>query len=695
MSHGPQSALLSRIRQQHQRTLVFIWLTTGALLAMLWWHNMAQIAEVRERDISTTQRDLANLARVAQEHADRTLHSADQVLRFVQAGYVEKGKQLDLVGLTQQGTIDAENFPQVGVIDAEGVYILANLAIQSRIDLSDREHFRVHVPVGDRGLFVSKPVLGRASGKWSIQLTRRISLPGGQFGGVAVLSLDPGYFTRFYGDLSMGDNGVAVLIGLDGIARARRAGSRHDFGTDLSKSPVVAFLVEGKTSGSYTSRSPADNIERLLHYRRLVRFPLAVVVGRSMDEVLVNFRITRDALLLQASFVSLLLLALGGVLTQYLVRVRRGLEARHNAQVQLQARNEQINAIFALSPDGFVGFDSRGQQTLVNPAFRQMVSADEQVFDGMDVVAFEDWLVSRCEPQATWSAKAAIQSRDPEQQTKIVIAANRRVLQVGSRQSDVASLSQILYFRDVTHETEVDQIKSEFLSTAAHELRTPMASVYGFAELLLTQPASDAERQEYLGIIVEQAGSMARILDELLDLARMEERRGKDFKLAHVDLKQLTLDIIRGYRQPTGRNPPELIAPDGNMPIQADSDKLRQALLNVLSNAYKYSPGGGPVTVTLLYQRDAAACKARISVQDRGLGMAPDACARIFERFYRVDGSGHLPGTGLGMSIVKEIVELHGGSVHVVSALGTGTTVHLDLPASQPEPDTADLAIPP
>jgi signal transduction histidine kinase len=138
-----------------------------------------------------------------------------------------------------------------------------------------------------------------------------------------------------------------------------------------------------------------------------------------------------------------------------------------------------------------------------------------------------------------------------------------------------------------------------------------------------------------------------------------------------------------------------LIAPDGNMPIEADSDKLRQALLNVLSNAYKYSPGGGPVTVTLLYQRDAAACKARISVQDRGLGMAPDACARIFERFYRVDGSGHLPGTGLGMSIVKEIVELHGGAVHVVSALGIGTTVHLDLPATQPEPGTADLAIHP
>jgi signal transduction histidine kinase len=666
MSSPARATRLSRLRQQHQRALMLVWLTACTLLAVVWWHNLGQIRDSREREINATQRDLGNLTRVAQEHADRTIHSADQVLRFVQARYVEQGRRLDLTSLTHQGTIDAENFPQVGVIDPQGIYLLANLPIHSRIDLSDREHFRVHVPPGDRGLFVSKPVLGRASGKWSIQLTRRISLPGGEFGGVAVLSLDPGYFTRFYSDLRLGEHGVATLIGMDGIARARRSGSRHDFGTDLSRSGVMPLLAAGRTSGFYTSRSPVDNVERLLHFRRLERFPLVVVVGLSLEEVLGNHRITRDALLMQSGLVSLLVVALGGVLTRHLVRMRRDLEARDLAQLQLQERNEQINAIFALSPDGFVGFDSDGRLSFVNPAFRQMTGAEEQQFDGISMQAFD--------------ARAAMVLQGPGRHAKIIVTPGRRVLQVGARQSDLASVSRILYFRDVTHETEVDQIKSEFLSTAAHELRTPMASIYGFAEVLLTQPASDDERREFTGIIFEQAGNMARILDELLDLARMEARRGKDFRLAALDLKAQTQDIIRSYRQPPGRMPPTLVAPDGPMPIEADADKLRQALLNVLSNAYKYSPDGGSVTLTLSHDRTGAVPQVCIDVQDQGIGMAPEACARIFERFFRADTSGLLPGTGLGMSIVKEIFDLHGGAVTVDSAVGRGTTVHMRLP---------------
>ena len=694
MAQGMQSHWLVLWRRQHWRALALVWLIVCALMAIAWWHNLEQVHETRERELKATQRDLANLTRVAQEHADRTLHSADQVLRFVQARYIELGKDLDLIGLTQRGTIDAENFPQVGVIDPNGIYLLANMPIQSRIDLSDREHFRVHVPVGDRGLFVSKPVLGRASGKWSIQLTRRISLPGGNFGGVAVLSLDPGYFTRFYGDLRLGEHGVATLVGLDGIARARRAGTRNDFGTDLRKSAVLPMLIEGSASGFYTSRSPVDNVERLLHYRRLDRYPLAVVVGLSLDEVLTNYRITRDALFLQAGLVSALLIAMGGLLTRHLMRMRRDLEERHAAQMQLQERNEHINAIFALSPDGFIGFDHQGRLTFVNPAFRQMTSAEDQALEGLDAASFDAWLAARCEPAGPWNAQAALAARDPGQRTKIVVAAGHRVLQVGARHSDVASASRILYFRDVTHETEVDQIKSEFLSTAAHELRTPMASVYGFAEVLLSQQVSAEDRKEYTGIIFEQAGNMARILDELLDLARMEARRGKDFTLTGFDLKVLTQDIIRSYRQPSGRKPPALISPEGDMPIQADGDKLRQAVLNVLSNAYKYSPGGGPVTVTLMYLWDTGKRRARISVQDQGIGMAPEVCARVFERFYRVDTSGRLPGTGLGMSIVKEIFDLHGGSVHVVSTMGIGTTIHLDLPLAE-GPAPAAIAKPP
>jgi hypothetical protein len=112
-------------------------------------------------------------------------------------------------------------FNQVGIIDAKGIYVLANLPTTGKLDLSDREHFKVHVATNTGELFVSKPVLGRASGKWSIQLTRRITRANGEFAGVVVVSIDPGYFTRFYKELNLGSEGLAALYGLDGVARAQ------------------------------------------------------------------------------------------------------------------------------------------------------------------------------------------------------------------------------------------------------------------------------------------------------------------------------------------------------------------------------------------------------------------------------------------------------------------------------------------
>lgn len=690
------------------RALAVIWLMALTLLALVAWHTAQQIEASRGRELRNAQRDLANLTRVSQEHAERTLRSADQVLRFVRQRYAELGSRLDLAAMVADGTIDAVNFPQIGVIDPDGVYALANLPITRRIDLSDREHFRVHTGPEDRGLFVSAPVLGRASGKWSIQLTRRITRADGGFGGVAVLSLDPSYFTRFYGDLALGRLGVAALVGVDGIARARRAGESEAYGSDLRSSQLFTRLQEGQAEGVYVSRSPLDGHERLLHFRRLERFPMAVAVGLALDEVLANHRRTRQALLVQGAMVSLLVLALAAALTRYVRHVGRELERRRVAQQQLHERNEQINAIFALSPDGFVAFDASGSIVHVNPAFAAMSGAAAQRLLGMTHAAFDAWLGSVCVPHARWNAQSARQALDPSRRTQVVLGAGLRVLQVRARESGGATRALVLYFRDVTHETQVDEMKSEFLSTAAHELRTPMASVYGFAEVLLTHEASEAERREYATIIHEQAGNMTRILDELLDLARLEARRGQDFAPVALELHAQVSDILRAFRPPQGRQAPRLSAPQVPLGCRADPGKLRQALLNVLSNAYKYSPQGGPVEVSLSLEEAGGAAgvpgaqgnefgqpaRVCIAVRDHGIGMSPEQRARVFERFWRADSSGSMPGTGLGMSIVKEIFERMGGEVSVESAPGRGTTVRMLLPGVTPAAGAAEATAP-
>ena len=124
--------------------------------------------------------------------------------------------------------------------------------------------------------------------------------------------------------------------------------------------------------------------------------------------------------------------------------------------------------------------------------------------------------------------------------------------------------------------------------------------------------------------------------------------------------------------------------PDQGLPVRGDRKKLMQAVRNIVSNAYKYSPQGGLVSVSVLHDMARGGRQARVGVrvQDHGMGMTPEQSARVFERFYRADASGNIPGTGLGMSLVKEIIELHGGTVDLQSEWGVGTSVTLWVPVT-------------
>ena len=671
----------------HWRSLLAIWLAAAVLILLVWWQVLMLVNQSRVRELATAERDLANITRVSQEHASRTLRSADQVIRFVQARYLEIGDRLDLKDLTAKGVIDAEIFHQVGVINPQGLLILSNQTVTGHLQLADRVHFKVHVADDSQGLFISQPLLGRSSGKLSIQLTRRITRPNGEFAGVVVVSMDPTYFTHFYGDIKLGSKGMAALYGLDGVARARRVGDKDFFGSTASSGPMFARIAKGEEFGVSTSFSKVDGIERLYYFRKIPHYPLLVTAGLEMQELLANHRSDRDALWLQAMLATLLILALAGALSRYLLQIRRAVASRQLALEQNQDRSEQLNAIFALSPDGFVAFDQNRCVKYVSPAFLQMMTVDQTQLDRLDERDFSAWLAQCCASDNAFAGVAALRNQvlagklDAHQ--LIEVRRNvKRMLLVSLRCSESSSVSQILYFRDVTRETEVDQMKSEFLSTAAHELRTPMASVFGFSEVLLAQDFDAVTQREFLTIIYQQSKLMSEILNELLDLARMEARRGKDFHYTRVCLQDLVLDVIKAFKPPPERDLPEVLAPEPLLHVMADAGKLRQVILNVLSNAYKYSPAGGPVVLEINSEACAdAPAQACIHVTDQGIGMTPEQLSRVCERFYRADSSGSIPGTGLGMSIVKEIIELHGGTVSVTSTIGQGTRVSLCLPA--------------
>lgn len=377
---------------------------------------------------------------------------------------------------------------------------------------------------------------------------------------------------------------------------------------------------------------------------------------------------------------------------------------RRADEIKVKEHAEQLKAIFALSPDGIVSFDAAHCVKYISPAFSKLTGLEATTLIGLNETEISNRLAQQCLPHARFTGVAALRRLQKigdiaHHRQKIEIAgAGKRVLEVGFSEASADSVSQILYLRDVTHESEVDRMKSEFLSTAAHELRTPMASIYGFTELLLAQKFSAQEQKELLATIFKQSELMVSIINELLDLARIEARRGKDFNLKEINLNTLIEQTIAGYKTPANHDRLHFEKLHLPLTVRGDENKLTQALNNVISNAFKYSPQGGEIRMQLILpepSREATQLPDQATVGcriiDHGIGMTAEQRARVFERFYRADASGEISGTGLGMSIVQEIIELHGGKVTVESQFNQGTTVTIWLPlANQPHSESAE-----
>ncbi len=357
---------------------------------------------------------------------------------------------------------------------------------------------------------------------------------------------------------------------------------------------------------------------------------------------------------------------------------------RERSRLAIAERSARLNAVFDLSPDGFVVFDKEDRLVYCNHAFLGMTGWSALTELGaLSLAEFDIEFARLCDPaqpMLTVSSSLACERDGP--QTLSLLMPQRRVLaRVIRRQADGHG-ETILFFRDVTHETEVDRMKSEFLTTAAHELRTPMVSVFGFTELLLNRPVPEARRRDMLETIHRQSQRLINMVNELLDLARIEARQGRDLKLERCRLADLLRDAVAPFAadEASGRL---RVALDGCSDwLWVDPEKTLRVFTNVLSNAVKYSPPETPIDLTVLRGQLRGEPSIGVRVRDRGMGMTPEQLERVFERFYRADPSGNIPGTGLGMSLVKEITELQGGEVDVQSRPGSGTVVTLWWPIS-------------
>lgn len=341
----------------------------------------------------------------------------------------------------------------------------------------------------------------------------------------------------------------------------------------------------------------------------------------------------------------------------------------------------KLETILSLSPDGFVSFGRAGKVVHVSPAFLALTGLGADAVLGLDGEGFAALLRRLCPADAAPGSLASLRRRaDAPPKLLNLAGPPRRTLAVQLFENGDGPIRTVVCLRDVTREQEVERLKTEFITTAAHELRTPLASIYGYVELMRHREQTPRRREQTLDILLRQAELLTAIVDDMLDLSRLQSRSAADLDWRELDLAALAREAAEAIAPPAGRDAPVLSVPVGPVPLRGDRLRLLRVLGNLLSNAYKFSPAGGQVSIALEPQPGGG--RWLLHVQDQGLGMSAQDLARVGERFWRADASGHIPGTGLGVSIVREIVALHGGTLSFHSESGRGTRVTVALPGT-------------
>jgi signal transduction histidine kinase len=225
---------------------------------------------------------------------------------------------------------------------------------------------------------------------------------------------------------------------------------------------------------------------------------------------------------------------------------------------------------------------------------------------------------------------------------------------------------------------ESERLKSELVSIVSHELRTPLASVLGFTSLLLTRDIEPDEQRRYLEIIDSQGKRLSSLLNDFLDVERLEEGQ---LELARelIDIKSVVGEQARLFAGQSSKHKLDVLLPPKPLPVRGDPNRLAQVVANLLSNAIKYSPEGGTVEVVGERQDNVV----RVSVRDEGLGIPDELQQRVFAKFFRGNaGASGIQGSGLGLTIARSVVEAHGGQISFKSASGKGSVFWLELPVA-------------
>jgi signal transduction histidine kinase/CheY-like chemotaxis protein/HPt (histidine-containing phosphotransfer) domain-containing protein len=671
-------------------------------MLLVWFGIGTYLVQKYEFQLGDAAQDSRNLAHAFEENIRRTIEAIDTTTRALRIARAHDPAHFDVAGWARDSGLAQELTLQISVSDRNGTVIGSNLGLNTGTpaSIADRPHFRTPRDAPGDTLFISTPVLGRVSGRWSVQFVRKLFDAHGAFDGVVVASLDPSFLSRFYTSLDIGQ-GALLLLGQDGIVRSAGPQTVAVLGTDLSVTPLMSE-ASVEAFGTVRMAATADGIERVYSWRRVDPYGLQAVVGLSVGDALEPFYSDRKG----AVAIGLGLTILTLVISVVLAHSRRD---SVRSQAMLRAAVENIS-------QGLIVIDEQRRVPVLNARAVELLEMPLHLSTpGFEFDSLLEWQLEAGEfdGQDDAAVRRLVESGGIERGSNVYRRTRRNGVVLEIRTKVLDSGLAVRTYTDITDQQRAAQVlaeardsaeaavraRSELLAVMSHEIRTPLNGVIGVAGLLEVMELEPVQR-EYVRLIRQSGDHLLELINDILDYSRLEADR-VELEEVPFDPRILMQSVADMFLTQAGSKGLHLSARvDGTVPtmLLGDPGRLRQVLVNLVGNAVKFTDQGW-VTLALAHEPEVDGCiRLLFSVTDSGIGIAPDAIDRMFEEFTQMDGSisRRFGGSGLGLAISRRLVEVMGGSIGVDSQLGKGSTFRFDVTLKLGQavvPATADMEL--